>query len=248
MSPRRRLALVAGALLGPCAILVAAAPAPGFAIAPAPVLTHDTAALQRGAELFVRYCLTCHPASLLRWNRLVEIGYSQAELMQELLPSGARIGDPMTVAMRREDAERWFGMQPPDLSLAVRSRTTTTVHGRDWVYAYLRGFYRDRDRPTGWNNVVFPNVAMHHVLADLQGVQSLGPDQALMLARPGRMTPDRYDAMVADVVAFMEYMSEPTARTRRRVGVYVLLAGLVLVGFAFALKPPPRRRAASTRG
>lgn len=207
----------------------------------APVLRDDPAALQRGARSFVRYCLGCHPASLLRWNRLLDIGFKAQQVQQELLPRDRRMGDPMSVAMRRADAERWFGVAPPDLSLVVRARTTAAVPGRDWVYSYLRGFYRDPTRPTGWNNVVFPNVAMHHVLAELQGVQTLAEGHRLTLARPGAMTTAGYDALVADLVVFLEYVSEPHAKARRHVGRYVVFGTLVLVLFAFALKPPPRR-------
>ncbi len=206
-----------------------------------PVLRDDPAALQRGARTFVHYCLTCHPASLVRYNRLADLGFTERQIREELLPEGQRIGDPMTVAMRRSDAKRWFGVTPPDLSLEVRARTSTSEPGRDWVYTYLRGFYRDTTRPSGWNNVVFPNVAMHHALYGLQGTQTLGPDRRLTLAHPGSLNPAQYDALVADLVAFLEYASEPAAPIRRHVGLVVMGVMAVLVFFAFALKPPPRR-------
>lgn len=236
----RRLSLAAVWLLAPMAALAVEST---ISLDHAPVLREDPAALQRGARTFVHYCLTCHPASLVRYNRLEDLGFTEAQIKAELLPEGRRIGDPMTVAMRRVDAKRWFNVMPPDLSLEVRARTSTAAPGRDWVYSYLRGFYRDTARPSGWNNVVYPNVAMHHVLYGLQGVQVLEPDHKLALVHPGSLSPAQYDATVADLVAFLEFAAEPAAPLRRHLGLFVLGATALLLVFAFALKPPPRRRA-----
>lgn len=207
----------------------------------APDLSHDNAALQRGARTFVRYCLTCHPASFMRFNRLLDLGFTEKQVRDELLSTADRIGEPMKVAMRRDDARRWFGVAPPDLSLEVRARTSKLGPGDDWVYTYLRSFYRDPQRPSSWNNAVFPNVAMHHVLWELQGEQVLGPDHRLVLAIPGKLSPAQYDAFVADLAAFLKYMSEPSAQVRRHVGVYVLGVMVALLLFSFVLKPPARR-------
>ncbi|XLM20444.1 cytochrome c1, partial [Chromobacterium piscinae] len=127
----------------------------------------DTESLQRGAQIFVNYCLSCHSASMMRYNRLEDIGLSEEQIKANLLPEGAKIGDQMNIAMDKKDAKAWFGAVPPDLSLIARSR------GADYLYGYLRGFYRDPTRPTGWNNLVFDKVGMPHVFWEWQGEQVL---------------------------------------------------------------------------
>lgn len=144
--------------------------------------------------------------------------------------------------MKASDAKAWFGAQPPDLSVIARSRTP------DWLYTYLRSFYRDDARPTGWNNTVFPNVGMPHVLWELQGEQQLKVKEItdahgnkaeaheLVLAKPGKMTPAQYDAMVADLVNYLAFMAEPAKVKRLQLGVIVLFALGILFLFALALK------------
>ncbi len=215
----------------------------------APDRSHDRAALQNGARVFTTYCLTCHPASFMRFNRLRDLGFTDQQIKMELMFTTDRIGDTMKVAMRPQDAQRWFGVVPPDHSLTVRAHTSALGPGEDWVYTYLRSFYRDPTRPSGWNNVVFPNVAMHHVLWQFQGVQVMGADHKLRLLKPGTLTPAQYDSMVGDLVGYLKYMSEPSAENRKHIGIYVLIALAALLGFAIVLKPaekkPQRRNRAS---
>lgn len=211
----------------------------------APDRSGNQAALQNGAKTFVNYCLNCHAASFMRYSRLQEIGFTEQQIKDELIPAGGKVGDAMKVAMRRPDAARWFSLQPPDLSVVSRARTSALGSGEDWLYTYLRSFYRDPSRPSGWNNVIFENVAMHHVLWEFQGEQVLvGKDKTLQLAKPGKLTPAQYDDMVGDLVGYLKYMSEPSTEKRQHLGVYVLIALFVLLGFAVALKPKMPRRAA----
>jgi ubiquinol-cytochrome c reductase cytochrome c1 subunit len=192
----------------------------------APVNLNDYDSLQRGAKTFVNYCLNCHSANYMRYNRLQDIGLTEKQIKDNLLFAGEKVGDTMSVAMDPKDAKKWFGSAPPDLSVEVRAR------GADWVYAYLRGFYKDETRPTGWNNQVFDKVAMPHVLYELQGVQVLNHEtHELELAVPGKLEAKEYDAMVGDLTNYLAYMSEPAKQSRIYMGVWVLLflAGLLVL-------------------
>ena len=202
----------------------------------APDHSRDYAALQTGAKIFVNYCLSCHSASFMRYNRLQDIGLTDAQVKDNLMFAADKVGDPMTVAMQRADAKVWFGAAPPDLTLIARARASEFGSGADWLYTYLRSFYRDDQRPTGWNNVVFENVGMPHVLWELQGDQAMGPDHKLELLRPGKLSPQQYDEMVGDLVGYLSYMGEPVAEFRKRLGVVVLIALAVIFVFAYALK------------
>jgi ubiquinol-cytochrome c reductase cytochrome c1 subunit len=214
----------------------------------APIDPRDLTSLQAGARTFVNYCLNCHSASLMRYSKLEELGLTEQEIKDNLLFTGEKIGEVMNVAMPRRDAKDWFGAPPPDLSVIARSRSA------DWLYTYLRSFYRDPKTTTGWNNVVFPNVAMPHVLWQLQGEQVFkeGPAKAaeakgareeggsaaapkLELAARGRLTPVEYDVVVRDLVNYMVWMSEPEARVRKRVGVVVLFCLGILLVLTYAL-------------
>ena len=202
----------------------------------APDRARDMAGLQRGAKIFVNYCLNCHSASYMRYNRLQDLELSEQQIKDNLLFTVDKVGEPMTIAMRRADAKQWFGAAPPDLSVIARARSSEAGSGADWLYTYLRSFYRDESRPTGWNNVVFENVGMPHVLWELQGEQELGPDHQLKLVKPGKLKAEEYDALVADLVGYLVYMGEPVAVFRRQLGVVVLIALAVLFVFAYALK------------
>jgi ubiquinol-cytochrome c reductase cytochrome c1 subunit len=202
----------------------------------APDRSGDNAALQRGARIFVNYCLNCHSASYMRYNRLHDIGLTDKEIRENLMFASDKVGELMRVSMRNADAKVWFGNAPPDLSVIARARTSELGSGADWLYTYLRSFYRDSSRPTGWNNVVFPNVAMPHVLWQLQGEQVMGADHTLKLAKAGTMKPEEYDAMVADLVGYLKYMGEPVASFRKKLGVGVLIALALLFGLTYALK------------
>ncbi|GAB2180647.1 cytochrome c1 [Denitratisoma sp. agr-D3] len=202
----------------------------------APDKSGDVAALQNGAKLFVNYCLGCHSASYMRYNRLKDIGLSEQQIKDNLLFTAEKTGELMRIGMQREDAKVWFGAAPPDLTLIARARASEFGTGPDWLYTYLRTFYRDSNRPSGWNNLVFENVGMPHVLWELQGEQVLGEDHQLTLAKPGKLKPEEYDAAVADLVAYLQYMGEPVSGLRKTLG-WILLAGLaVLFVFTYALK------------
>ncbi|HAF01235.1 MAG TPA: cytochrome c1 [Methylophilaceae bacterium] len=191
----------------------------------APVDLSNHESLQRGARTFVNYCLNCHSANYMRYNRMRDIGLTEKQIKDNLLFAGEKVGDTMTVAMNPKDAKRWFGAAPPDLSVEVRAR------GADWVYAYLRGFYKDETRPTGWNNAVFDKVAMPHILYELQGVQVLNHEtHELELVKSGKLSPAEYNAMVGDLTNYLAFMSEPAKLNRIHIGIWVILfLGVMLV-------------------
>ena len=195
--------------------------------------------LQRGARTFVNYCLSCHSASFMRYSRLMDdLGLSKESVEKNLMFTTDKIGNQMQVAMRPADAEQWFGVPPPDLSVIARAR------GADWLYSYLMSFYRDDKRPTGVNNLYFPQTAMPAVLSRLQGVQrkaaASGETHAteahgeghapalLELELPGTQSPEEYAATVRDLVSFMVYLGEPAKLVRYRIGFWVIAFLFVL--------------------
>jgi ubiquinol-cytochrome c reductase cytochrome c1 subunit len=202
----------------------------------APDRARDMAALQNGAKIFVNYCLSCHSASYMRYNRLKDIGLSDDQVRENLLFTADKVGEPMRISMQRAEAKQWFGAAPPDLTVIARARASEFGSGSDWLYTYLRGFYRDETRPTGWNNTVFANVGMPHALWELQGEQVMGEDHRLKLAKPGKLKPEEYDAMVADLVGFLKYMGEPVGEFRKSLGVAVLIVLALLFVLSYALK------------
>lgn len=195
----------------------------------APIDPNNQASLQRGAKVFVNYCLNCHSAAYMRYNRLQDIGLTDAQIKSNLMFAGEKVGDTMTVAIQKADAKAWFGAAPPDLSVEARAR------GADWLYSYLRGFYRDETRPTGWNNVVYDKVAMPHVLWNLQGEQVLKVDEKtethhLVLEKQGTLTPAEYDETIADLVNYLVFMAEPYKERDKHLGLLVLaFLGLMFV-------------------
>jgi ubiquinol-cytochrome c reductase cytochrome c1 subunit len=190
----------------------------------------NRAALQRGARTFANYCVSCHSAEFMRYARLAQdLGLTPEQVQANMVFNGGDVNQVMKVAMRAKDAAAWFGQAPPDITLAARSR------GADWLYAYLRSFYLDPSRPFGVNNTVFPNAAMPHVLAGLQGTQELH-DGHLEQTAPGTLEPEEYDALVRDLVNFMVYMGEPAKLVRYGLGVKVLLFLLVFAGLAYMVK------------
>ncbi|MFT0849349.1 cytochrome c1 [Achromobacter sp. F4_2707] len=155
-----------------CAVSFAAGG--GYALEKAPSRINDMASLQNGAKLFVNYCLGCHSANSMRYNRLTDIGLTEEQIKRNLLFTGEGVGDLMKIAMTREDATKWFGAAPPDLSVIARAKSTNLgPTGVDYIYTFLRTFYRDTNRPLGWDNLVFPSVGMPHALWDLQGPRSM---------------------------------------------------------------------------
>ncbi len=191
----------------------------------APIDPSDHASLQRGAKTFINNCLNCHSANYMRYNRLKDIGLTEKQIKDNLLFAGEKVGDTMQVAMDPKEAKKWFGVTPPDLSVEVRAR------GADWIYAYMRGFYRDETTPTGWNNVVYDKVAMPHILYELQGEQILNHEtHKLELVKPGKLSPTEYNAYVGDLTNYMAFMAEPGKQQRQKLGWYVLLfLGVMLV-------------------
>jgi ubiquinol-cytochrome c reductase cytochrome c1 subunit len=209
----------------------------GYPLDKAPERT-SLASLQNGAKLFVNYCLNCHSASLMRYNRLRDLGLSEDQIKNNLLFSADKVGDMMTVAMKPADAKAWFGAVPPDLSVITRAKSSGAGSGADYLYTYLRTFYKDESRPTGWNNMVLPNAAMPHVLWQLQGVRTArfveeaDPHEegkkvhkfaGFEQVAPGTMSEQEYDTNVADLVAYLDWMAEPAQNTRKKLGVIVLL-------------------------
>ena len=201
----------------------------------APDRSGNPAALQNGAKLFVNYCLNCHSASYMRYNRLKDIGLTDEQIKGNLMFTADKVGELMRIGLTAQDGKVMFGKAPPDLTLIARSRSSGDGSGADWLYTYLRGFYRDESRPTGWNNTVFPNVGMPHVLWELQGNQLMDGHE-LKLANKGTMSPEQYDMAVGDLVGFLEYMAEPIAPYRKSLGMLVLAGLVVLFAFAYALK------------
>lgn len=197
----------------------------------------DKASLQRGARLFVNYCLSCHSAAYMRYNRMGEdLGISNAVLKENFLFAADKVADLMVTNMSAQDAKRWFGVAPPDLTLAAR------VRNADWIYTYLRSFYLDDKSPSGWNNTLFENVAMPHVLYGLQGSQRLvGTDPETQkpefgLVRQGAMTPAEYDDAIRDLTNFMVYLAEPIKLKRHTIGVFVIAFLIILLILAYLLK------------
>ena len=201
--------------------------APGLAFASggakldsAPVNLHDRMSLQRGAQIFVNHCLNCHAASAMRYSRLTDLGLSEGQIRKNLMFAADKVGEPMTTTLDPKDGKAWFGVMPPDLSLIARSR------GADWIYTYLRGFYRDQTAKTGWNNTVFPNVGMPHVLWEYQGSQVMqavdNGAAKLVPGDAGRLTPGEYDKYVGDLVNYLVYMGEPARARRVQIGIVVL--------------------------
>ena len=204
----------------------------------APDRTNDMAALQNGAKIFVNYCLNCHGAVSMRYNRLRDIGLTDDQIKQNLLFATDKVGETMKSAMSSKDAKEWFGATPPDLSVIARAKSSEVGPGADYLYTYLRTYYRDETRATGWNNLAFPNVGMPNVLWELQGqrkavfVDEKDPHDPSKVAHkfekfeqvtPGTMKTAEYDAAIADLVSFLVYMSEPAKQTRVRLGVIVLI-------------------------
>ena len=222
----------------------------GFPLDRAPDRSHDLSALQNGARLFVNYCLNCHSASLVRYNRLRDIGLSDDQIRENLLFTGDKVGELMKATMPEKEAKAWFGAVPPDLSVIVRAKASGEGSGADYVYTYLRTYYQDDSRATGWNNLAFPNVGMPHVLWELQGVRKAkfveekDPHDASKTVhkfagfeqvKPGKLSAQEYDAQVADLVGFMEWMAEPVKTKRQQLGVWVLLFLALLVFLTWRL-------------
>jgi ubiquinol-cytochrome c reductase cytochrome c1 subunit len=220
--------------LGLSGAVLAAGPA--IPLDKAPQRTNDMAALQNGAKLFVNYCLNCHSAAFMRYNRLRDIGLTDQQIAENMTFATDKIGDTMKSAMDPNLAKAWFGKNPPDLTLIARSRSSATAGpGTDYLYTLLRSYYRDDTKPTGWNNKAMPNIGMPNPLWELQGeqkpvmqkVMSHGHEVEVLAGweqvKPGTMTPAEFDQNVGDLVAYLQWMAEPAANNRVRIGVWVML-------------------------
>lgn len=207
----------------------------GFPLDKAPSRTNDMEALQNGAKIFVNYCLSCHSASFMRFNRLRDIGLTDKQIAENLTFTTDKIGDTMKAAIDPVQAKAWFGANPPDLTLVARSRSSGAGSGADYIYTLLRTYYRDETKPTGWNNLVFPNIGMPNPLWELQGerrpvfdkVSSHGHEvevhKGWESVKPGTLSAAEYDRNVGDLVAYLQWMAEPAQNSRVRIGVWVML-------------------------
>jgi ubiquinol-cytochrome c reductase cytochrome c1 subunit len=204
----------------------------GYRLDHSPHDLRDLVSLQAGARTYVNYCLGCHAIQYMRYQSLTDIGLAEAQIKEHLLFSGEKVGEPMKAVFDTKEAKSWFGVAPPDLSVVARSR------GADWLYTYLRTFYRDPKTVTGWNNAVYPNVAMPHALWTLQGERGWDPkEHRLTEGSKGALSPTEYDATVRDLVNFLVYVSEPSAANRKTIGIVVLfILVLVLVPLSYWLK------------
>lgn len=197
----------------------------------APIDASNQDSLQRGARTFINSCLNCHSASFMRYNRLQDIGLTEKQIKDNLLFAGEKVGDTMKVSMNKKEAKAWLGVAPPDLSVEVRAR------GADWIYTYMRSFYRDDTRPTGWNNAVYDKVAMPHVLYELQGEQTLNHEtHELTLTKPGKLSTEEYNTLIGDLTNYMAFMAEPGKQQRNHLGWFVLLFLGVLLVLTYKLK------------
>ena len=213
----------------------------GYRLDRAPIDPTDLVSLQAGARTFANYCLSCHSAEYMRYNRLTDIGLTTDQIRDNLMFASDKVGATMTVALSAQEGKKWFGVAPPDLTVVARAR------GADWLYTYLRTFYRDPKTVTGWNNAVFPNVAMPNVLWTLQGQRALDivkgeegghetVDYKWRQLSQGRESQVEYDTTVRDLVNYLVYMGEPAAVERKRIGIVVLFALGILFIFAYLLK------------
>jgi ubiquinol-cytochrome c reductase cytochrome c1 subunit len=202
--------LLAALLFVPATVFAAG----GVTLDPAPIDQRDLVSLQAGARTFVNSCLGCHGVQYMRYNRLTDLGLTEAQIRDNLMFTADKVGETMKVAMTVKDGKAWFGVPPPDLSVISRSR------GADWLYTYLRTFHRDAKSANGWNNKVFPNAAMPHALWKVQEESSAV----------------QYDIVVRDLVNFLVYVGEPSAQSRKAIGIVVLFVLGVLFIFAYAMK------------
>jgi len=194
--------------------------------------------LQRGAKHFVTYCLGCHSAKHIRYLRIAnDVGADPQKVLKDIAPEGASIYDQLHSAMNKHDAEKWFGTQPPDLSLIARSR------GADWLYSYLKSYYIDTTKPLGVNNLVFKDTAMPNPLWQLQGEQHAeqrktiyGEYTKLVIEEPGTLSEKDFDLFVNDLVNFLVYVGEPVQLERQRLGKYVIFFLLLFLVIAYLLK------------
>ncbi len=215
--------------------LVLAAPS-GGPLDRAPVNVSDRDSLKRGATLFVNYCLSCHSAQYMRYQRIaIDLGIPEDVMAETLIPTGVGPWELMTVAMPAADSEEWFGKAPPDLSVVTRSL------GADWLYTFLRGFYVEEGRPFGVNNTAFKDVGMPHVMWELEGLKEPirdgdGNITGFETVVPGKLSAAEFDQAVGDLVNFMVYLGEPIVLERKRIGIWVMLFLAFFLVVAYLMK------------
>jgi ubiquinol-cytochrome c reductase cytochrome c1 subunit len=220
--------LIAALLFAPLGVLAAET---GYRLDKSPHEPTDLVSLQAGAKLYVNYCLGCHSLQYVRYGGLTEIGLSEQQIRDNLMFTADKVGEPMKVHMDAKAGKQWFGVAPPDLSVVARSR------GPDWLYTYLRTFYRDPKTATGWNNVVFENVGMPHALWMLQGERAYDPEKRQWREiSKGTLSQVEYDIAVRDLVNFLAYVGEPAANDRKTIGIVVLFVLGVIFIFTYLLK------------
>ena len=211
----------------------------GHPLDKAPVKTNDLASLQNGAKLFVNYCLSCHSAAFMRFNRLQDIGLSEQEIKDNLLFTTDKIGETMIAAIDPKQAKSWFGANPPDLTVIARSRAGSGGSGADYLYTFLRTFYRDETKVTGWNNLAFPNVGMPHVMWALQGQRRAVVEgdhfKGWEQITPGTLSEQEYDQQVGDLVNYLQWMGEPAQAARKNIGIGVLIFLGIFIVIAWKL-------------
>jgi len=230
--------LLIAILLAPLAVMAAEG---GYRLDRSPHDPRDIVSLQSGARTYMNYCLGCHSLQFMRYDALKDIGLNEAQIKDNLMFTAEKVGEPMRIAFNPKEAKAWFGVAPPDLSVVARSR------GADWLYTYLRAFYRDAKTATGWNNAVFPNVGMPHALWSLQGQRALeveshregghgGVQYKWSEVSKGAQSAAEYDATVRDLVNFLVYVAEPNGIERRPIGIVVLFVLGLLFIFTYLLK------------
>lgn len=246
MKTLKKIALGLATVLALSATAASAATT-GIAWDKAPSKTNDLGALQNGAKLFVNYCLNCHSAAFMRYNRLKDIGLTEQQIKDNLLFPTDKVGETMKASIDPKQAKDWFGGNPPDLTVIARSRAGAGGSGADYLYTYMRTFYRDETTATGWNNLAFPTVAMPHVLWELSGERKplyeekeehghkVAVFKGWQQVTPGTMTNLQYDQAMGDLVGYLQWMAEPAQNTRVRVGAWVLLFLLCLTFVAWRL-------------
>lgn len=184
--------------------------------------------IRRGGKIFAKDCMSCHSVSYIRYSRLAhDLGLGKKEIIKDfMLSSGAKYQSGMETTMPSKLSAKWFGATPPDLSLMARYR------GVDWIYTYLRSFYADPQKKSGWNNHVFPSVAMPNVLYSYSGIVD-GKGRVLQKAN---ISPKAFKKMTADLTAWLQYASDPSKLVRNRIGPYVIGFLLVFTFLAYLLK------------
>jgi ubiquinol-cytochrome c reductase cytochrome c1 subunit len=247
-----KLRLVAGLLIAAALSPLAASANEGGGMPSAQIDLTDKASLQRGAALYMNYCSGCHSLNYQRYSRTAEdLGLTQEEMEKNLIFSESKFGENIATGMAAADAEKWLGKAPPDLSVAAR----TKAEGPDWIYNYLKSFYVDESRPTGWNNTVFPGASMPNVLWEMQGVQHAVTEPkheagchrgefaggcitgfTVPEAQKGTMDAEQFDRVARDLSAFLAYVGEPAALKRESMGVWVVLFLAFFTFLAYLLK------------